>query len=316
MRISPFAYLAPIVAFCVFVCGCSEPSKEVLPTTTSSLSRDGAGGGGPGGGGPGGGGGMGGKMGGMMGGMGGKMGGMGGGMMGGKMGGMGGGPGGPGAGGPGAGGPGRGGPGAPAAPKADPVPVPVEAGIAKLAPETSSIGFIGTHAEGPPNPRTCGFEKFAGQIQFAEDNATIKSIVVDIDTESVWTEMQPLTTHLTSPDFFNAREFPQAKFVSTKIEPGADIGSYQVTGNLTLLAATKEISFPASVINDGKGLLLKAEFTIDRNEFGMDKLADRVAKEVTIKVAVGEKTQPTATSGGFGPGPASPAGPPSGPGAQ
>ena len=112
-----------------------------------------------------------------------------------------------------------------------------------------------------------------------------------------------------------SREFPQAKFASTKIEPGADIGSYQVTGNLTLLAVTKEISFPAAVINDSKGLLLKAEFTIDRNEFGMDKLADRVAKAVTIKVAVGEKTQPIATSGGFGAGPGNAAGPPS-PGAQ
>ncbi|HZN32480.1 MAG TPA: YceI family protein [Pirellulaceae bacterium] len=174
-------------------------------------------------------------------------------------------------------------------------PVPVAGGKATLSPDNTRINFIGTHAAPKkPDPRTGGFAKFKGQA--AVDGKALKSVSVDIETESLWTEVGGrLTNHLKSADFLEVREFPTAKFASTKIEPAAD-GKTKITGNLTLHGKTKEISFPATVAVTDKGLTLASEFTIDRTDWGINYEPGQVVKQVTLKVAIGEKTQPT--SGG------------------
>lgn len=170
-------------------------------------------------------------------------------------------------------------------------PVPVEAGVAKLTPENTKIGFVGTHAGEKPDPRTGGFEKFSGLAEVDADGKTLKSVSVEIETGSLWTQMPKLTAHLNSPDFFDTREYPAAKFESTQIAANGEGGQLTITGNLTLLTVTKEISFPANVTLSAEGLTLKAKFSIDRSEFGMDKL-ERVERTVSLTVVVGEKTQP------------------------
>ena len=64
----------------------------------------------------------------------------------------------------------------------------------------------------------------------------------------------------------------------------------------------KEITIPAKVRFDKNGLGITADFTIDRTEFGMDKLQDDVKKEVTLKVVIGEKTEPQKVADVPGPG--------------
>ena len=97
-----------------------------------------------------------------------------------------------------------------------------------------------------------------------------------------------LTTHLKSPDFFDTREYPKAKFESTSIKAEGD--EHTITGNLTLMKETKEISFPAKIeVVDGK-LTLSAKFTIDRTEFGMTKMTEGVLKDVEMTVSIGPKS--------------------------
>ena len=174
-------------------------------------------------------------------------------------------------------------------------PVPVAGGKATLSPDNTRIIFIGTHAAPKkPDPRTGGFAKFKGEA--AIDGKALKSVSVDIDTTSLWTEIGGrLTAHLKSADFFEVQEHPTAKFVSTKIELAAD-GKAKITGNLTLHGKTKEISFPATVAVTDKGLTLASEFQIDRTDWGINYEPNQVIKQVTLKIAIGEKTQPT--SGG------------------
>ncbi|MBI5757620.1 MAG: YceI family protein [Planctomycetales bacterium] len=182
----------------------------------------------------------------------------------------------------------------------DASPVPIELGVAKLTPENTKIEFVGTHTGNKPDPRTGGFAKFSGAAEVDSDGKTLKSVSVEIETGSLWTQMQPLTAHLNAPDFFDTREYPAAKFESTQIAADGDAGQVTITGNLTLLAATKEVSFPANVSISGEGLTLKAKFSIDRAEFGMDKLVERVEKTVSLTVVIGEKTQPQQGPGGLG----------------
>jgi polyisoprenoid-binding protein YceI len=170
-------------------------------------------------------------------------------------------------------------------------PVPVAGGKAALSPDNSKIVFVGEHAAPKkPDPRTGGFAKFKGEA--AVEGKTLKSVTVDIDTESLWTEIGGrLTNHLKSADFLETRQFPTAKFASTKVET-AEGGKAKITGNLTLHGQTKEVSFPATVAVTDKGLTLASEFKIDRTNWGINYGPDQVVKEVTLKVAIGEKTQP------------------------
>ena len=169
-------------------------------------------------------------------------------------------------------------------------PVPLAKGAATLSPDNTKIQFVGTHVGAKPDPRTGGFAKFSGKAQIDETTRALKSVSVQVDTASLFTEIPKLTDHLKTADFFEVREYPTAKFESTKITMKGDQAT--ITGNLTLHGVTKEITIPATVKVAAEGLVIKSEFSIDRTEFGMKFSPDRVEKKVTLTVVVGEKTQP------------------------
>lgn len=79
-----------------------------------------------------------------------------------------------------------------------------------------------------------------------------------------------LAKHLKSPDFFDVAKFPKAEFTLTKFEKAAQGEStHTVSGQLNLHGVTKAISFPAKVeMADGKAAA-KAEFKIQRKDFGI-----------------------------------------------
>jgi polyisoprenoid-binding protein YceI len=170
-------------------------------------------------------------------------------------------------------------------------PVPATGGTATLSPENTKIQFVGTHSPPKqPDPRTGGFARFKGKAEVDPAAKTLKSVSVEIDTGSLFTEIgDRLTNHLKSPDFFDVREHPKATFESTKITAGQK-GQSIITGNLSLHGQTKEISFPASVEVTDKGLTLKSEFSIDRTQFGMTYGKGQVEPKVSMTVVVGEKT--------------------------
>ncbi|MFN3149633.1 YceI family protein [Bremerella sp.] len=154
----------------------------------------------------------------------------------------------------------------------------------KLTAENTLIQFVGTHKGDKPDPRTGKFGKFSGVAKAAEGKLT--EITVVIDTASLETDIEKLTNHLKSPDFFDVRQNPEAKFASKSIEIGDD-GTAKVTGDLTLLGETKSISFPAKV-KVGKDIALDAEFVINRVDFGMDYGTDNVHEDVTMTIKVGK----------------------------
>lgn len=163
-------------------------------------------------------------------------------------------------------------------------PAKVEGNSVALTPENTKIQFVGTHANpNKPDPRTGTFGDFTGKATIDGDKLT--AVEVDIETESLSTSIEKLTNHLKSADFFDVREHPQARFQSTKIEGEGD--KVNITGDLTLLGVTKSITFPATV-SSKDSLSLKAEFTIDRTEFGMDYRPDQVEKEVEMTVTIGQ----------------------------
>jgi polyisoprenoid-binding protein YceI len=143
-----------------------------------------------------------------------------------------------------------------------------------LTGENTKIEFVGTKKEGK---HSGGFKKVTGTV--THDSAW--GIDVTIDCNSMYSDDTKLTGHLKSGDFFNVKDHPTAKFVSTKIEK-TDKG-HTVTGKFTLLGKEKEISFPAT-ITAGDTFTLKAEFKINRGDYGMTYGQGKVDDAVAITV--------------------------------
>lgn len=182
-----------------------------------------------------------------------------------------------------------------------PTPVTVKSGVVTLDPANTKIEFIGTHVGARPDPRTGGFEKFTGEIHVDPPAGAPKSITVEIETDSLWTQISKLTNHLKSVDFLEVREYPTATFQSTNVTAAdAASGEYVVTGHLTLHGVTKQISFPAHVSLSNDGFVLRSSFTLNRMDFDVAYDPGRVETEVALKVVVGEPTRPQRAQGGFG----------------
>jgi polyisoprenoid-binding protein YceI len=145
----------------------------------------------------------------------------------------------------------------------------------------TKIEFVGSKVNGKHDG---GFKSVKGTAAAAAGDPTTLKLNVEIRTDSLYSDNPKLTQHLKSPDFFNVKSQPTAKFVSTKVEKAG--GGYTVTGDLTLNGVTKSISFPARINVTEQGLTLSSQFAIDRTAFNMTygkgKIDDNVALKVTV----------------------------------
>lgn len=132
---------------------------------------------------------------------------------------------------------------------------------------TSTVGFTGAKVTMTHNG---SFPTFTGTVDLDPARVENSRITVDVDTTSVTTDTERLTTHLKSADFFDVERFPRASFTSTSITAGGANGAtHTVTGNLALHGVTRAISFPATVTVTPDGFAATAEFVINRREFGI-----------------------------------------------
>ena len=181
--------------------------------------------------------------------------------------------------------------------KAAAIAVALKDGTATLTPENTKVNFVGIHVGDEPKPRLGGFAKFTGSLAVNEDG-TLKSLSMEFDTASLWTQNgADLTAHLKNADFLNVEKYPSAKFVSKSIKASEKEGMIEVVGDFTLMGSTNEISMPSKLTKTDEGVMLKSEFKLDRGVFGMNKMMDRVSKEVAITLSVGEKTSGGAAGG-------------------
>ena len=162
------------------------------------------------------------------------------------------------------------------------------AGAETLAinPENSKVEFVGSKVTGSHNG---SFKQFTGTIELAKE-VDKSRVTIDIDTTSIVTDTDGLTTHLKTPDFFDVAKYPKANFTSTKIEPATTAGAtHTVTGNLDLHGVKKSISFPATIQVAPDAASVNAEFAINRKDFGINytgKANDLIRDEVVMKLTV------------------------------
>ncbi len=166
------------------------------------------------------------------------------------------------------------------------VVAPVFAGDTKIAltGDNTKVTFVGTKTGGKHDG---GFKAVTGTVTMTGTDATTLKLAVEIDMNSTYTDTEKLTAHLKTPDFFDVKTYPKAKFVSTKVAKGKD--GYTVTGDLTMHGKTKEISFPATIDASGKGLSLASDFVINRQDWGVSYGKGMVDDSVKLSVKVAAK---------------------------
>lgn len=130
---------------------------------------------------------------------------------------------------------------------------------------TSKLQFVGAKIT---RKHEGAFGVFSGAIELVEKGPSI--VTAEIATGSLTSDDPKLTSHLKTPDFLDTQKYPKARFISTLIRPGGARGAtHTVTGNLTLHGVTRSITFPATVKVASDRIDAKAEFVINRQDFGI-----------------------------------------------
>lgn len=148
----------------------------------------------------------------------------------------------------------------------------------------SEVDWKATH-KGGFAPRFGTLKLTEGNI--AVDNGSITGGNFTIDINSLWVDTTSVTepgkkatdlqNHLKSPDFFDATNFPSAKFVitgvapydSTKSKSLVDGATNLVSGNLTIKDSTLNVTFPAKISVNENDVDIEAKFSVDRTSWGL-----------------------------------------------
>ncbi|MDG5487603.1 YceI family protein [Sphingomonas sp. FW199] len=148
------------------------------------------------------------------------------------------------------------------------------------------------------------FGDVSGTLTLDPKNPAAAKVDVTIPVSKVTTASAGLTGHLLragkdggKPDFFGANP-ADAKFVSTKVVPGADGKSATITGNLTLNGVTKPVTFEAEFTGAGNNPFNKketigfeAETSIKRSDFGVNYALPVVSDEVELDISIAFEKQ-------------------------
>ena len=117
------------------------------------------------------------------------------------------------------------------------------------------------------------FEKFEGTFSWDRDDVAASSVQIEIDTNSLNSHHAERDRHIRGDKYLDSKKYPQAGFVSTRVEPGTD--GMTIFGDLTLRGVTREIAIDARPIAEGNDPWggYRAGFegyvTIDMRDFGV-----------------------------------------------
>jgi polyisoprenoid-binding protein YceI len=95
------------------------------------------------------------------------------------------------------------------------------------------------------------FGKFDVLAETEGDDFSTANITFTADVDSIATGNADRDNHLRSADFFDVPQYPQLKFVSTKLQKKDD-DNYVLDGNLTMHGVTKPVKFNVEAGGIGK----------------------------------------------------------------
>jgi polyisoprenoid-binding protein YceI len=162
------------------------------------------------------------------------------------------------------------------------IAVPALAAL-KTDPAKSSVTATFSQMKVPMDGK---FKKFNAVIDFDKAKPEAAKASLDIEIPSFDLGDPQFNAEVLKKEWFNAKDFPKATFVSSAIKSaGGD--KYTVTGKLTIKGKAADVSFPMSVKADGKNQVFEGSLPIKRLTYtigeGEWKDTSMVADDVIIK---------------------------------
>jgi polyisoprenoid-binding protein YceI len=143
------------------------------------------------------------------------------------------------------------------------------------------------------------FTKVSGSAKYDPADPAKDSLDVTIDAASVDTRVTMRDNDLRSPNFLDVAKYPTITFHSKQTKVSGD-GMLQITGDLTIHGATKEVVLdvqgPSATIKDPSGnqrIGASASTKINRHDFGVNGAPGVVGDDITITIDA-ELIQPPA----------------------
>jgi polyisoprenoid-binding protein YceI len=119
------------------------------------------------------------------------------------------------------------------------------------------------------------FSKFEASIESEDTDFENAKIEFNGAIDSISTGNTDRDTHLLSPDFFDAAQFPEIKFTATSFTK-VNEGEYELVGDLTMHGVTKSVKLQAEfsgLMKDPWGntkLAFSLEGKINRKDWGLN----------------------------------------------
>jgi len=141
----------------------------------------------------------------------------------------------------------------------------------------SHLGFSYTYGR---------FNRISGGFSFDKNDPSASQFVITIDASSIDTNDAKRDQHLSSPDFFDVRQFPAITFQSTGVQQTE--AGMQMVGNLTMHGVSKQVEIPITHLGEGKGPYGKqrsgfnSQFSVKRSDFDMKGMSPMIGDEISI----------------------------------
>lgn len=136
------------------------------------------------------------------------------------------------------------------------------------------------------------FTGVAGTIDFDPDDWTAGRVEVEVDIGSLWLGDAAWEKKMRSDDFFDAGQFPSARFTSERIEATGE-NTARVHGALTLRGITRPVVLDVTRNRIGRNTFnlkqtagFSARTTLSRKAFGIARLPAAIADEVEVVLEI------------------------------
>lgn len=172
-------------------------------------------------------------------------------------------------------------------------------GTYKLDPTHASVTWKVSHMG--LSRYTARFTKFDATLDLDTKSPEKSKVDVTLDPSSLKTdypnpEKVDFDKELTGKDWMNTAEFPEVKFVATKLvktgkdKAGNEIG--KMTGDLTFLGVTKPLTLDVVLVGatvahpmtKGAALGFSASGVLKRSEWGFSKYVPMIGDDVTLQI--------------------------------
>lgn len=152
-----------------------------------------------------------------------------------------------------------------------------------LQPDKSALTFVYKQMGVPVEGR---FKKFSAAIDFDPAKPAAAKATIDVDLASLDTGLAEADEEVAGKNWFDVKNFPHAKFVSTGVKPLGG-NRYEASGKMTIRGHTQDVTAPFTFAARGTAATFEGSFVLKRADYGIGQgeWADfgTVANEIQIK---------------------------------